>query len=145
MNDAWAMNFVSSRFFDDRPFRILTIVDCFTRKALVKHSRTQFRAYQLIDELNSLTRPRSIRVDNDPEFACRLRVQWAYLNKVELDLSRPGKPKDKAYIKAYNSRLSHGSWTWLMPETGSGPTSPKLYQKREHEFQAQHPTWLMMR
>lgn len=40
-----------------------------------------------------------------PEFAGRLLDQWAYLNKVELDFSRPGKPTDNAYIEAFNGRL----------------------------------------
>ena len=37
--------------------------------------------------------------------AGRLLDQWAYLNKVELDFSRPGKPSDNAFIEAFNSRL----------------------------------------
>jgi putative transposase len=44
-------------------------------------------------------------VDNGPEFAGRLHEQWAYLNKAELDFSRPGKPTDNAFIEAFNSRL----------------------------------------
>ena len=40
-----------------------------------------------------------------PEFAGRLLDQWAYLNKVELDFSRPGRPSDNAYVEAFNSRL----------------------------------------
>jgi putative transposase len=67
------------------------------------------RAYQGIDELDRLARirskPRSIRVDNGPEFAGRLLDQWACLNKIELDFSRPGKPTDNAYIKVFKSRL----------------------------------------
>ena len=31
--------------------------------------------------------------------------QWAYLNGVELDFSRPGKPTDNAMIEAFNARL----------------------------------------
>lgn len=108
-NDVWAMDFVSDRLFDERPFRILTIVDCHTREALATSARTNFRAYQVIDELDRIARlrgkPRSIRVDNGPEFAGRLLDQWAYLNKVELDFSRPGKPTDNAYIESFNSRL----------------------------------------
>lgn len=108
-NDIWAMDFMSDRLFDERPFRILTIVDCFTREALSTAPRTNYRAYQVVDELDRLCRlrgkPRSIRVDNGPEFAGRLLDQWAYLNKVELDFSRPGKPSDNAYIEAFNSRL----------------------------------------
>ena len=44
MNDVWAMDFVSDRLFDDRPFRILTVVDCHTREALATTARTNFRA-----------------------------------------------------------------------------------------------------
>jgi putative transposase len=109
-NDVWAMDFMSDRLFDERPFRILTIVDCFTREALSTAPRTNYRAYQVVDELDRLCRlrgkPRSIRVDNGPEFAGRLLDQWAYLNKVELDFSRPGKPSDNAYIDAFNCPAS---------------------------------------
>jgi len=89
------MDFMSDRLFDEKPFRILTIVDCYTREALVTAARTNFRGYQVIDELNRLARLRgkrsNIRVDNGPEFSGRLLDQWAYLDKVELDFSRPVK------------------------------------------------------
>lgn len=124
MNDCWAMDFMSDKLFDDRPFRILTIVDCHTREALATVARTNFRAYQVVDELDRLARlrgkPRSIRVDNGPEFAGRLLDQWAYLNKVELDFSRPGKPSDNAFIEAFNSRLRqeclNASWFLSMAD-----------------------------
>jgi putative transposase len=75
-------------------------------------------------ESDSLSRhrgkPRSMRVDNGPEFAGRMLDQWAYLNKVELDFSRPGKPTDNAYIEAFNSRLrqecSNASWFLSLDE-----------------------------
>jgi putative transposase len=103
------MDFMSDRLFDEQPFRILTIVDCFTREALSTAPRTNYRAYQVVDELDRLCRrrgkPRSIRVDNGPEFAGRMLDQWAYLNQVELDFSRPGKPGDNAFVEAFNGRL----------------------------------------
>ncbi len=68
-----------------------------------------FRAYQVVEELDRIARlrgkPKSIRVDNGPEFAGRLLDQWAYLNNVELDFSRPGKPTVNAFTEAFNSRL----------------------------------------
>ena len=87
-------------------------------------ARTNFRAYQVIEELDRNARvrgkPRSIRVDNGPEFAGRLLDQWAYLNKVELDFSRPGKPSDNAFIEAFNSRLRqeclNASWFLSMAD-----------------------------
>lgn len=124
INDCWAMDFMSDKLFDDRPFRILTIVDCHTREALATVARTNFRAYQVIDELDRLARlrgkPRSLRVDNGPEFAGRMLDQWAYLNKVELDFSRPGRPSDNAHIEAFNSRLRqeclNASWFLSMAD-----------------------------
>ena len=82
------------------------------------------RANRVIDELDRLARlrgkPKSIRVDNGPEFASRLLDQWAYLNKVELDFSRPGKPTDNALIEAFNSRLRqeclNASWFLSMAD-----------------------------
>lgn len=56
MNDVWAMDFMSDRLFDDRPFRILTIVDRCTREALSTAPRTNFRAYQVVEELYRLAR-----------------------------------------------------------------------------------------
>lgn len=108
MNDVWAMDFLSDKLFDGRPFRILTIVDCHTREALATSARTNFGAYQVVEELDRIARirgkPGSIRVDDGPEFAGRLLDRWACLNKVELDFSRPGTPTDNAFIEAFDSR-----------------------------------------
>ncbi len=108
-NEVWAMDFMSDRLFDGRPFRILTVVDCHTREALSLTPRANFRAYQVTEALDALVRlrgrPKSLRVDNGPEFAGRMLDQWAYLNGVEIDFSRPGKPTDNAYIESFNGRL----------------------------------------
>jgi putative transposase len=62
------VDFMSDKLFDDQPFRILTIVDCHTREALATSARANFRAYQVVEELDRIARlrgrPRSIRVDN---------------------------------------------------------------------------------
>jgi len=49
--------------------------------------------------------PKSIRIDNGPEFTSRVLDQWAYLNGVELDFIRPGKPTDNALIESFNERF----------------------------------------
>ncbi|KQP46094.1 hypothetical protein ASF34_21295 [Methylobacterium sp. Leaf106] len=108
-NKVWATDFMSDRLFDGCPFRILTVVDCHTREALSLTPRAKFRAFQVTEALDALVRlrgrPKSLRVDNGPEFAGRMLDQWAFLNGVEIDFSRPGKPTDNAYIEAFNSRL----------------------------------------
>ncbi len=144
MNDVWAMDFLSDKLFDGRPFRNLTIVDCHTREALATSARTNFRAYQVVDELDRIARvrgkPRSIRVDNGPEFAGRLLDQWAYLNKVEQDFSRPGKPTDNAFIEAFNSRLRqeclNASWFLSMADARQRITDWRVEYNEERPHSA---------
>jgi putative transposase len=123
-NQAWAMDFMSDALFDGRPFRILAVVDCHSRESLAIVPRMNFRAHQVVEVLDNLVRergkPQSLRCDNGPEFAGRMLDQWAYLNGVEIDFSRPGKPTDNAYIEAFNARLRaeclNASWFLSMAD-----------------------------
>ena len=103
-NDVWSLDFMADQLFDGRPFRILTVLDVHTREGLSTIPRASFRAAQVVEVLDQLARvrgkPKSLRVDNGPEFAGRLLDHWAYLNKVEIDFSRPGTPTDNAFIEA---------------------------------------------
>lgn len=108
-NECWAMDFLSDQLFDGRPFRILAVIDVHTRESLATVPRVSFRAFQVVEVLDRLAaergKPRSLRVDNGPEFAGKALDRWAYLNAVELDFSRPGKPTDNAHIEAFNARF----------------------------------------
>ena len=108
-NEVWSMDFVSDQLFDGRPIRVLAVLDAHTREALSIVPRAGFRAFNVVQELDRLVRergrPKTLRVDNGPEFAGRLLDQWAYLKRVEIDFSRPGKPTDNAHIEAFNARL----------------------------------------
>ena len=57
-NEAWAMDFLSDRLFDGRPFRILTVIDGHTREALATVPRVGFRAYQVVEVLDRLATER---------------------------------------------------------------------------------------
>lgn len=100
---------MSDALFDGCSFRLLTVVDCHTRESLAIVPRTNFRAFQVVDVLEQLTkergRPKTVRCDNGPEFAGKALDQWAYLNGAEIDFSRPGKPTDNAFCEAFNGRL----------------------------------------
>lgn len=108
-NETWAMDFMSDRLFDNRPYRILTILDCHSRESLAVEPRQSFRAANVVDVLDRLLlehgKPKTIRCDNGPEFAGRVLDQWAFFNGVELDFSRPATPTDNAYIESFNARL----------------------------------------
>jgi putative transposase len=74
---------------------------------------------------------KSIRIDNGPEFTSKALDQWAYLNGVELDFIRPGKPTDNALIEAFNGHFSeeclNESW-FLSLEDARG----KVEEWRQH-------------
>ena len=108
-NDGWSMDFMSDELFDGRRIRLLTIVDNFSRESLAIEVGDRIGGQRLVEVLMQLGKerglPRTIRVDNGPEFISKRLDQWAYLNGVELDFSRPGKPMDNGLIEAFNGRL----------------------------------------
>jgi putative transposase len=103
------MDFLPDQLFDGRSFRLLAVVDLHTRESLAIVPRASFRACRVTDALDRLVRqrarPRVIKVDDGPEIAGRMRDRWAWLNGVELDFSRPGKPTDNAHVEAFDARL----------------------------------------
>ena len=108
-DERWAMDFMSDELFDGRRIRVLTIVDHFSRESPAILVGGSLGGRRVVDALASLAqqgrKPRTIAMDNGPEFTSRALDQWAYLNGVELDFSRPGKPTDNAIVEAFNARL----------------------------------------
>jgi putative transposase len=109
-NEIWAMDFVSDALFDGRRFRALTVVDAYTRECLAIEVDQGLKADAVVGVMERLayqrgTAPVKIRVDNGPEFISRVLDHWAYLHKVTLDFSRPGKPTDNAFVESFNGRL----------------------------------------
>jgi len=109
INDCWSMDFMSDELFDGRRLRLLTIVDNFTRESVAIEVDRHFRGYDVARVLTRIGSnrglPKTIRVDNGPEFVSKALDQWAHWNKVTLDFSRPGKPTDNAFIESFNGRL----------------------------------------
>jgi putative transposase len=109
VNQCWSMDFVSDALFDGRRIRALTVVDNFTRESLAIEVGQGITGEQVVAVMNRIAAvrgaPKSIRVDNGPEFVSRALDQWAYLHQVTLDFSRPGKPTDNALVESFNGRL----------------------------------------
>jgi len=108
-NESWSMDFMSDELYNGQRIRLLTLVDNFTRESLAIEVDEHLGAQRVIDMLMLVSEarglPKSIRVDNGPEFTSKRLDLWAYLNGVELDFSRPGKPTDNGLIEAFNGRL----------------------------------------
>lgn len=108
-NGCWAMDFVHDQLFEGQRFKMLTVVDIYRKVCPAIGIGTCYRGSDVVQTLEQATQeygvPKSIRVDNGPEFISRELDLWAYGQGVELDFSRPGKPTDNAFIEAFNSRF----------------------------------------
>ena len=108
-NDCWSMDFMADHTFDGQTLRVLTIVDNFSRVSPAIEAGRRYSGYDVVRTLERATGrygvPRTIRVDNGPEFVSKELDLWAYCNNVTLDFSRPGKPTDNAFIESFNARV----------------------------------------
>jgi putative transposase len=90
------MDFVHDALADGRPFRVLTVVDQWSRHSPVLEVAASMSALtvgQALDRvLDGSPGPRSITVDHGTEFQSRALEDWAYRRGVQLDFIRPGKP-----------------------------------------------------
>jgi putative transposase len=108
-NERWAMDFVSDRVADGRWFRVLTVVDQFTRECLLLLADSSLSGQKVAEALSQVVAERgapvAITVDNGTEFASKAMDVWSYQYRVQLDFIRPGRPVDNGYIESFNGRL----------------------------------------
>ena len=94
-NECWSMDFMADELFDGRRLRVLTIVDNFSRVSPGIEVGQSLKATDVVAALNRAVKrqgkPKTIRVDNGPEFVSKELDLWAYAHGVVLDFSRPGK------------------------------------------------------
>lgn len=110
-NERWAMDFMSDGLWSGRKFKVLTILDIFTKECLAIEVDTSINGNRVARVLDGLILmrgcPAVITTDNGPEFTGIALDQWAYNNQVRLDFIKPGKPIQNAFIESFNGRLRH--------------------------------------
>ena len=103
--ERWSMDFVHDALADGRPFRILTVVDQWSRSSPVLEVASRMSGATVGEALDRVLedtrRPRSITVDHGTEFQSRALEDWAYRRGVQLDFIRPGKPGENAFIESF--------------------------------------------
>ena len=103
------MDFVHDALADGRPFRVLTVVDQWSRQSPILEVASSMSGATVGVALDRVlpagARPRSITVDHGTEFMSRALEDWAYQRGVQLDFIRPGKPVENAFIESFNGRL----------------------------------------
>jgi putative transposase len=109
-NERWSMDFVSARLTNGRLFRILTVVDQFTRECVALKAGVSMSGSQVAAVLDQARQEReatpvSITVDNGSEFSSKSLDTWAVTNGVVLAFIRPGRPVENGFIESFNGRL----------------------------------------
>ena len=94
---------------DGRKFRILNVIDDFTRESIIVEVDTSLPALRVIRELEKIIRqrgiPANIRSDNGPEFLCHLLAAWCEANKITWHYIQPGEPTQNAFIERKNGSM----------------------------------------
>jgi len=108
-NQRWSLDFLSDAFADGRRFRILAIVDDFTRECLALVPDTSLPGLRVARELDAVIaargRPAMCVSDNGTELTGTAILRWAQERRVEWHYIAPGKPQQNAFIESFNGRL----------------------------------------
>ena len=105
----WSYDFVEDQTHNGRKFRMLNIIDEFSRECLAMVPLRQFRSNDVIDVLADLFiehgPPEHIRSDNGPEFVAHAVREWLGRLGVTTLYIEPGSPWENGYIESFNARL----------------------------------------
>jgi putative transposase len=108
INQRWSLDFVSDTLSDGRRFRILCIVDDFSRECLATVVDTSLGGVRVVRELERLTLeralPEMVVSDNGTELTSGAVLRWA-TSRVAWHYIEPGKPMQNAFIESFNSKL----------------------------------------
>jgi transposase InsO family protein len=108
-NHVWSYDFVEDRTHDGRKFRMLNIIDEFTRECLAIRVSRKLKAVDVIDVLSDLFIlrgvPGHIRSDNGSEFVAKAVREWISAAGAKTAYIEPGSPWENGYCESFNSKL----------------------------------------
>ncbi len=108
-NEYWSMDFVHDQLASGRKFRVLTVIDKWSRESVLLETHFSLTGQSVVDALQRLAMsrrlPKAITVDHGTEFTSKSLDEWAWNHGVQLDFIRPGKPTENAFIESFNGRL----------------------------------------
>jgi len=98
-----------ARTSDGRAFRILSILDEYTRECLAILVARRITSQDVIDQLFHLfifkSIPEHIRSDNGPEFTAKAVRKWLARLGVKTLFIEPGSPWENGYIESFNGKM----------------------------------------
>ena len=108
-NQRWSLDFLSDALTDGRRFRILAVVDDFTRECLCLVADTSLSGRRVARELDAVIarrgRPALCVSDNGTELTSMAILRWSQESRVDWHYIAPGKPTQNAFVESFNGRL----------------------------------------
>ena len=108
-NHVWSYDFVMERTHDGKAFRMLTVLDEFTRECLAIHVARRIRSDDVLHLLTDLFSDRGppdhIRSDNGSEFTASAVRAWLGRIGVKTLYIEPGSPWENGYNESFNGKL----------------------------------------
>jgi len=109
VNQRWSMDFVADQLSHGRRFRILNIVDDYSREMVGQYVAFSITGQQVARFISQLIdkrgKPASITCDNGTEFTSKALFFWSKENKVKLHFIQPGKPTQNAFVESLNGKF----------------------------------------
>ena len=108
-NHVWSYDFVEDRTHDGRKFRMLCVIDEFTREALAIRVKRKLNSTDVLETLADLMilrgPPAYVRSDNGPEFIATALREWIAAVGAQTAYIEPGSPWENGYCESFNSKL----------------------------------------
>jgi len=105
----WSYDFMIDRTANGRAFKILNIIDEYTRECLATLVARKIKSQDVLDLLFDLFIirgiPEHIRSDNGPEFTARAIRRWLSRLGVKTLFIEPGSPWENGYIESFNGKM----------------------------------------
>jgi transposase InsO family protein len=108
-NHVWSYDFVEARTHDGRKFRMLCLIDEFTREALAIRVKRKLNSTDVLETLADVMigrgTPNFIRSDNGPEFIAHTLREWIAGVGTQTAYIEPGSPWENGFCESFNSKL----------------------------------------
>ena len=108
-NHIWAIDFVHDKLSNGRPYKMLTVMDEYTRQALTVYVGTKLGSAEVLEALYPVIikhgKPEHIRSDNGPEFMSETFQTWLKRVGIEPIHIYPGSPWENGYNERFNGTL----------------------------------------
>jgi putative transposase len=104
--ERWSLDFMSDQLASGRRFRVLNIVDDFSRECvgqIVDTSISGARLARYLDELGQhRALPKTLVCDNGSELTSKAMFFWSQRSGTKLHFIQPGKPTQNAFVESFN-------------------------------------------